>query len=93
MTSSSAIFFRSKLCHPLSLTTPALLVDILVQRNGDHTERGVHISLYDLTHRYDCKSKWINQLHALCQKSTNEITSNEDFIEDVAISTIDNVSG
>ena len=90
VTSSSAIFFRSKLSHPLSMITPLLLVDILVQRNGDHVERGVHISCYDLTHRYDCKAKWINQLLAL--KRTNETTSNKGIVEDVENSTIDNVS-
>jgi len=58
----SAIFFRSKLSHPLSPKTPALLIDTMIKRDGDDIERALHISLYDLTYRYEVDSQWIDRL-------------------------------
>ena len=90
--SSSPIFFRSKLSHPLSPTTPLLLIDILVEKHGDHIDRGVYASFYDFTHRYDCKSKWIDRLLELSLERSEGNASKENIVEGIDKSTINNVS-
>lgn len=59
---TSAKFFRSKMSNPLSPKTPAVLIDIIIQRNEFHTEKALHFSIYDMTFRYEYQSTWIDRL-------------------------------
>lgn len=90
--STTPIFFRSRIGYPLSTTTPAIVVDILRRDDGSHVERAVHISLYDMTYRFDCKSTWITTLSPLVRSGTNqsESTTKNECREDSSL--INNVS-
>jgi len=92
---STAIFFRSKLSHPLSSKTPALLMDMIVQRpmdDDDEIERAVHISLYDMTYRYDLDSSWMERLKILTSSSNaSEAERNADVVENSDNSIITNL--
>lgn len=68
------------------------MIDILVEKHGDHIDRGVHASFYDFTHRYDCRSKWIDQLLQLSLERSEGSASEEHIIEGIDKSTINNVS-
>ena len=74
---SKAIFFRSKLSKPLSPEYPAMLIDLILRRNVDGSsfsppsdqldERGIYLSIYDLTYRYCAASDWLSDLTALAK--------------------------
>ncbi len=70
---SSVVFCRSKLSHPLCPTTPALHIDMLVNRQQeddiDDIEKSLHINIYDLTHRPDLESNWLNRFKTWCQSN------------------------
>ena len=74
-TVARAIFFRSKLCRPMSPETPAFLVDVLF-RNGacddEYDEIGIHFVIYDMTYRYEMNSDWMTSLSALVKSSNTE---------------------
>jgi len=82
-TMARAIFFRSKLCQPLSPDTPCVLIDILLRKDQqDNTdenfhERSVHISIYDMTYRYDMDSTWLQNLSTLI-KGSNKSNFDQD---------------
>ncbi|KAL7473556.1 hypothetical protein ACHAXS_013999 [Conticribra weissflogii] len=75
-TRARAIFFRSKLCQPLSPDTPSVLIDILFRKdqqdnsNDGFYERSVHVSIYDMTYRYDMESEWLHHLSSLIMGSS-----------------------
>ncbi len=81
-TVTKPIFFRSKLCRPMSPETPCFLVDILF-RNGasddEYNEIGIHCVVYDMTYRYEMKSDWLVSLSALvkCGASEDVTTAND----------------
>lgn len=89
----SAVFFRSKMSQPLSPKTPVVLVDLIMNRDEHHVERSIHVSLYDMTYRYDCQSLWIEKLRMLIPSGD----SKQD-ISDISVSrsndtsTLNNVS-
>ena len=62
---SLVVFFRSKLSHPLSPTTPAINVDMLIRRqledDFEDIEKSLYINLYDMTHRPDVDSCWLDR--------------------------------
>ena len=74
-TSTKAIFFRSKLCRPMSPETPCFLVDVLF-RNGasddEYNEIGIHCVVYDMTYRYEMNSDWLASLNALMKCGASE---------------------
>lgn len=67
----SPVFFRSKLSHPLSPKTPAVLVDVIMRKHEDDfddVEKSLYISLYDMTYRHDLKdSCWLDRLKGLSE--------------------------
>mmetsp|Transcript_8565 Transcript_8565/g.16159 ORF Transcript_8565/g.16159 Transcript_8565/m.16159 type:complete len:1623 (+) Transcript_8565:494-5362(+) len=71
----SAVFFRSKISQPLSPKTPAILVDLIINTDEYHVERSIHISLYDMTYRYDCQSSWIEKMRMLFSGKSKEEAS------------------
>lgn len=85
---ASAIFFRSKMSHPLSPKTPAILFDAISRKEAHHTERALHISIYDMTHRYDYNSNWIERVsNIFSREQTNHIP-----VDDASEESITNVS-
>ncbi len=90
------IFFRSKLSQCLSPTTPAINLDLIMQRDEYHIERAIHVSIYDMTYRYDCESKWLSRIQDLLKanESFEQRTTVHDDIttqsEEMAI--VNNVS-
>ena len=69
-----ALFFRSKLSHPLSPKTPAVLIDLIIKRDFDDpedVEKSIHFSIYDMTYRHDLDSDWVTRLKCLSHDSTN----------------------
>ncbi len=94
---SAAIFFRSKLSHPLSPQTPALIVDMIVRKQEDDfddIERALHISLYDLTYRHDLESSWVDRLKEACHRTNDsgEIKHEENEAEKSENVVVTNVS-
>lgn len=83
----SAVFFRSKLSQPLSPKTPAVLLDVLINGDENHVERSIHLSLYDMTYRYDCQSQWIEKLRGLIPGNAEEDESgiSENMSNDLSI--------
>jgi autophagy-related protein 2 len=75
-TAAKAIFFRSKLCRPMSPETPSFLVDVLF-RNGasddEYNEIVIHCVVYDMTYRYEMSSDWLTSLTALMKCSDTEV--------------------
>lgn len=73
---TSPIFFRSKIGRPLSPSTPALTLDILIRNDDAHIERSIYISIYDMTHRHYHDLKWVSRLQAISthfyQQAKNE---------------------
>lgn len=70
----SVVFFRSKLSHPLSPKTPALIIDMIIkgcEDDFDDIEKSLHVSLYDLTYRHDLESCWIDRLKVLFHVDNN----------------------
>jgi hypothetical protein len=64
--SAVPIFYRSKLLPAISHGSPTFLLDILRPTNEDNIdEQSVFLSVYNMTHRYDPDSKWIDRLQAL----------------------------
>jgi len=90
---SNVVLFRSKLSHPLSPKTPALLIDIITRRyeddNLDDGEISVHLHFYDLTFRYDLESCWVDRFKTVFQGS--DCNENKDFKSE-KIATVINVS-
>ncbi|KAL7539277.1 hypothetical protein ACHAXR_010928, partial [Thalassiosira sp. AJA248-18] len=70
-TLARAIFFRQKLCQPLSPETPAFLMDILLRGDDVCGEMSLHLNIYDMTYRYIVNSEWIQNLTALVKGETN----------------------
>jgi hypothetical protein len=83
----SAVFFRSKMSQPLSPKTPAVLVDLIMNRDEHNVERSIHVSLYDMTYRYDCQSLWIEKLRMLIPSGD----SKQD-VSDISVSTSNDTS-
>ena len=79
-TVAKAIFFRSKLCRPMSPETPSFLVDVLF-RNGasddEYNEIGIHCVVYDMTYRYEMSSDWLTSLSTLmkCGAAEEDVTT------------------
>ncbi len=90
-TNTAAKFFRSKISHPLSPTTPSGLIDVIISKDEYHSERTVHVSIYDMTHRYQFNSTWIetigNIFNRQKQKEHNEDESgsSQEAINNVSI--------
>jgi len=95
-TAAKAIFFRSKLCRPMSPETPSFLVDLLL-RNGasddEYNEIGIHCVVYDMTYRYEMNSDWLTSLTALmkCSATEDDVTSSNETIEEEKASSLFNV--
>lgn len=88
---ASAKFFRSKMSYPLSPKTPAVLVDIIIKKDDYHTERAVHVSIYDMTHRFEYESSWIDRVtNAFASKHAEDSATN-DAIKTREESTLTNV--
>lgn len=79
-TVARAIFFRSKLCRPMSAETPCFLLDVLF-RNGasddEYNEIGIHCAVYDVTYRYEMNSDWLTSLSNLmkCGATDDDVTT------------------
>jgi hypothetical protein len=92
---SSAVFFRSKMSHPLSPKTPALLVDMIIRRQDDDCndiERSLHVSLYDLTYRHDLESCWVDRLKILVQNTASSAVEQGEEMQQSENITVTNVS-
>mmetsp|Transcript_1787 Transcript_1787/g.3835 ORF Transcript_1787/g.3835 Transcript_1787/m.3835 type:complete len:2049 (+) Transcript_1787:263-6409(+) len=76
-TLARAIFFRQKLSQPLSPETPAFLIDVLHRGDDECGEMSLHISIYDMTHRYIMNSEWIQNLTVLIKGESNEKESEQ----------------
>lgn len=67
--SAVPIFYRCQLMPAISLASPSLLIDVIQSASSSSqdiaisNERNVFISVYNLTHRFDPDSKWIDNLH------------------------------
>ncbi len=77
---SKPIFYRSKLSHPLSPETPAFLLDVLVNKDDiyDSEERAVHLSIYDMTYRYDLDSCWMERLKNILKCCSPSVDDGDD---------------
>lgn len=86
---TSPIFFRSKIGRPLSPSTPALTLDVLIRNDDAHTERSIYISIYDMTHRHYYDLEWVSRLQAI---STQFYRQGKNEEESCSCSCINNVS-
>lgn len=76
------IFFRSKLCQPLSPETPAVMIDVLFRGGVDglnvvagddvYREKSIHANIYDMTYRYNMNSEWIQNITSLLKSETSQ---------------------
>lgn len=85
ITQSNVIFFRTKLSHPLSPKTPAILVDLITKRQEDDfddIERSLHISLYDITFRQNLDSCWVDRLKTFCAMQSDPNKADEEILNE-----------
>jgi hypothetical protein len=61
-TKARPICYRTSLFSVLSPESPVFLVDLIMAQ--DH-ETSVYASLYTLSYRHDCESKWVDRLSKL----------------------------
>ena len=78
---ANAVFFRSKLSLPLSPSTPAIIVDMIID-NDVVGDKSLYFSIYDMTHRHRLMSDWVSQMKKIfAGKNDKEVTAKESFHE------------
>lgn len=65
------LFHRSFLFSPISRESPCVALDIL-HPNNSSLGGSVHLTLYDLTYRYDCSSIWMERLKLLLSSISSQ---------------------
>ena len=66
-TSALPVFYRSQLFSPLSPESPALQLDAVNMSVDGETEWNIFFTMYNLTHRFDIDSTWVESLSKLCK--------------------------
>ncbi len=78
-----AIFFRQKLCEPLSPETPSILIDLLFRGDDECDEMSFHVAMYDMTYRYIMNSQWVenaSNLFGLTSKSDGSLAASQSIV-------------
>jgi len=66
--SATPLFHRSHMFTPISPDSPSILIDVLSPNRENSFQRenfsevSVHVTVYNMTHRYDVDSSWIERL-------------------------------
>jgi hypothetical protein len=69
--SVTPVLHRSHLFSPISRQSPSFLLDIINisfgtrDKTEDLEQKNVHLTLYDMTYRYDFESGWMNRLRSI----------------------------
>jgi hypothetical protein len=69
--SVTPVFHRSHLFSPISRQSPSFLLDIINVSFGNREEtedleqKNIHLTLYDMTYRYDFDSRWMDRLRSM----------------------------
>jgi hypothetical protein len=91
---TTPIMYRSHLFEPISQSSPAVLVDLIIpqktKRHDGFGQYNVHVTLYDITYRYDYDGTgWIDKLKTLLaplsDAASNPGKSSEKFISPGAV--------
>jgi len=61
-TEGTPVLYRSQLFPPLSLESPAMLLDLINGSDQSCSEWTIYLSLYNMTHRCGIESSWYTQL-------------------------------
>ena len=80
-TKMSPLIHRSHLFTPISRESPATLLDVIDATRSDFMERSLHLTLYDLTHRFRYDSEWMKRIRRLVTRLSNTLHHENTTIE------------
>lgn len=73
------IFYRSNLAYPLSPETPAILLDVIKNKDDGYSDDiTIHFSVYDMTYRYALDSEWFQRFLNIFQNLSDTEESCKD---------------
>lgn len=80
---TTPILYRSRLFSPISRHSPSILIDIInpnVAASQDIDKlvhKNVHVTLYDMTYRYDFDSGWMERLKSIVKSQNDQFQEEE----------------